>query len=115
MEGLIAYAPFWLGYLTFAAAGYWCWEQMFFWLRRDGDMRRFLHMLGAVLLFTPAPIAENSAYFAPAFVVLPFVAMSESMAAAQYVTRWLLGALFLGVVILSIRQLIAWARTRRDG
>ena len=59
MEGIIALAPFWLIYAVFAAVGYWCWQGLFFWLKRDSDLRRFFHMLGAVLLFTPAPISAG--------------------------------------------------------
>jgi len=113
MEGLIAYSPFWLAYAVFAAIGYWCWEGLFFWLSRDSDIRRFLHMLGAVLIFTPAPVAAGSPYFAPAFIVLPFTALTSSMGEAMYAVTWFLGGLCTGLIILALRQLIHWLKNRQ--
>ncbi|MDK2776469.1 MAG: hypothetical protein KYX62_02280 [Pseudomonadota bacterium] len=113
MEGLIQFAPFWLGYLVFAIVGYWCWEQLFFWLKRGGDVRRFLHMLGAVLLFTPAPVTLGSAYFAPAFIVFPFTLISSGMTDAMYAVTWFLGGLCVGLVILALRQMLVWLRSRQ--
>lgn len=85
---------------------------MFFWLDADSDVRRFLRMIGAVLLFTPAPIAQDSNYFAPVLVVLPFTAISEGVNAALYALNWLLAALCLGVLVLGMRQLLLWIRAR---
>lgn len=113
MEGLIEFLPFWLGYLAFAAVGYWCWQGLFFWLSKDSDIRRFLHMLGAVLLFTPAPIAAGSSYFAPAAIVMPFVALGSGVSEAMYSVTWMLGGLCVGVVVLGIHQLLQWLKSRQ--
>ncbi|MCT7359820.1 hypothetical protein [Thalassolituus pacificus] len=112
MEGIIQFLPFWAAYLVSALVGYWCWNRMFFWLAQDSDVRRFLRMIGAVLLFTPAPIAQDSNYFAPVLVVLPFTAINEGINAALYAVSWLLAALCLGVLVLGIRQLLLWLRSR---
>lgn len=112
MEGIIQFLPFWAVYLVCALVGYWCWNRMFFWLDADSDVRRFLRMIGAVLLFTPAPIAQDSNYFAPVLVVLPFTAISEGVNAALYALNWLLAALCLGVLVLGMRQLLLWIRAR---
>lgn len=106
MEGLISYFPFWAGYCLAAFAGLWCWDNLFFWLPRHSDLRRFFHMLGAVLLFTPAPIAQDSGYFAPAFVVIPFTTLGSSFADAMYALNWLLGGLCVGIIVLALRHLI---------
>ncbi|MCD8521592.1 MAG: hypothetical protein LRY66_01275 [Saccharospirillaceae bacterium] len=112
MEGIIQFLPFWMAYLVSALVGYWCWNRMFFWLAHDSDVRRFLRMMGAVLLFTPAPIAQDSNYFAPVLVVLPFTAISEGLNAAMYALSWLLAALCVGVLVLGLRQLLLWMRSR---
>ena len=112
MESLIAFSPFWLAYAVFAAAGYWCWERLFFWLDRNNDVRRFLHMLGAVILFTPAPISEGSSFFAPAFLVLPFTALASGMDEAMYAVSWFLGGLCVGLFILAVRQFFRWMKNR---
>ncbi|MAS24988.1 MAG: hypothetical protein CMI08_07730 [Oceanospirillaceae bacterium] len=113
MEGIIALAPFWLIYAVFAAVGYWCWQGLFFWLERDSDLRRFFHMLGAVLLFTPAPISAGSSYFAPAFLVFPFTALSSSVQDAMYSLSWFLGGLCIGLMVLALRQFIRWSANRQ--
>ncbi len=112
MEGIIEYSGYWLFYLGFALTAYWCWTQLFFWLKKDSDVRQLLHLFGAVLIFSPAPIEQGSHYFAPAFVIVPFIAIGEGLEQAQYAITWWVGALCLGAVILTLRQLQRWL-TRR--
>ncbi|MCA6062581.1 hypothetical protein [Thalassolituus marinus] len=114
MEGVVEFLPFWVGYLLFAMIGYWCWRGLFFWLSPESDVRRFLNMLGVVLLFTPAPIEAGSAFFAPVFVVLPFTILAQGMTAAMYSVTWLLSGLCIGVVVLALRQLVRWFRARGE-
>lgn len=112
MEGIIEYLGFWLAYLIFALVAYWCWSQMFFWLRKGSDIRQLMNLLGAVLIFSPAPIEQGSSYFAPAFVIVPFVAIGEGFEQAQYAITWWVAALCLGAIVLTLRQLQRWL-TRR--
>ncbi|WP_430462592.1 hypothetical protein ACQUQU_07345 [Thalassolituus sp. LLYu03] len=114
MEGLMEYLPAWAGYLVFALIGYRCWRYLFFWLREDSDVRRFFHTLGAVLLFTPAPVAAGSSFFAPAFVVFPFTLLGSGLASAMYSVTWLLGGLCTGLVILGVRQFLAWMKEKTE-
>lgn len=104
MDGILQYLMFWLLYALFASVAFWCWRQMFYWLERGTDLRRFFHMLGAVLLFTPAPISDGSEFFAPAFVVFPFALLTNGLVPAMYSLNWFLGGLSIGAVVLGIVQ-----------
>ena len=114
MEGLMTYFPFWVGYLVFAALGVWCWNGLFFWLPKHSDVRRFVHMLGAVLLFPPAPVSPGSGFFAPAFVVFPFTILGSSLDDAMYVVGWFLGGLCAGVLVLAVRQLLHYLSQKEN-
>ena len=106
MQGISEFLTFWLLYLGFATLAFWCWRRMFFWLEADSELRRFFHMLGAVLLYTPAPIEAGSEYFAPAFVVFPFTALTTGLADAMYALNWYLSALVTGALLLAIAQIV---------
>jgi len=112
MDGLFQFAGFWLLYLAFATLAFWCWRRMFFWLERGSDVRRFFHMIGAVLLYTPAPITPESEFFAPVFVVLPFTALTSSVESAMYAVNWLIGGMVVGASALAIIQLSRWLSAR---
>lgn len=107
MNGIEEYLSFWLIYLAFATVGYWCWQRMFFWLKQT-DIKRLFLMLGAVLVYTPAPIAPDSDYFAPAFIVLPFSLIISRSAETSYALNWLLGGLCAGGIMLTVAQLGYW-------
>lgn len=106
MEGISEFIVFWLLYIVFATLAFWCWRRLFFWMDASGELRRFCYMVGAVLLYTPAPIEAGSQYFAPAFVVFPFTLLTSSMAQAMYAANWLLSGLAAGALLLAISQLI---------
>ena len=110
MEGLIEYWPFWAVYFIFALSGYWCWQQMFFWLPRGSEWRRFLRVPGAVILFTPAPVAAGSSYFAPAVFVVLLDLMSGKNVLQSPALIWLLAACMLGMLILVIRSVLVRIR-----
>lgn len=112
MEGIVEFSGFWLLYLVFACLGLWCWRCLFFWLKPDSDLRRFFHMLGAVLVFTPAPISAGSVYFAPAMVVFPFTLLTSSLDNAMYAANWFLGGLIVGAVVLAIVQSVRFVQKR---
>lgn len=112
MEGIAEFSGFWLLYLVFACVGFWCWNRLFFWLKPGSDLRRFFHMLGAVLVFTPAPIAAESVYFAPAMVVFPFTLLTSSLDNAMYAANWFLGGLIVGAVVLAIVQSVRFVQKR---
>src|SRR5690554_7036047 len=78
MEGMSNYWLVWLIYIGFGIVGVWCWDKLFFWLKKGGDMRRLAMMLGAVLLLTPAPIPETEGLFAPAIYILILDLLSGS-------------------------------------
>lgn len=113
MSGILDYLIFWLLYFTFAAIGFRCWKSMFWKMKPGSDWRRFVYMLGAVLVFTPAPIQAGSEYFAPAFVVFPFTALTVSFSESVYALTWWLGALCVGTVALALYQ--ALRRVRGSG
>jgi len=113
MDGIVEFLGFWMLYLAFAALGFWCWRRLFFWLKPGTDIRRFCHMLGAVLLFTPAPIEAGSVYFAPAMVVFPFTLLTASMQQAAFALNWFLGGLVVGALVLAVVQLARFVQRRR--
>ncbi|MBE0483075.1 MAG: hypothetical protein IBX52_06190 [Bacterioplanes sp.] len=112
MEGIMEFSGYWLAYLGFALVSYWCWTQLFFWLRRGSDVRQLFHLLGAVLIFAPAPIEQGANYFAPAFVIVPFVAIGDGLEQAQYAIIWWVVALCIGALLLTLRQLQRWLSQR---
>ncbi|MFC3679844.1 hypothetical protein [Bacterioplanoides pacificum] len=112
MEGISQYAIFWLMYLVCAAVGYWCWQRLFFWMKPGSDVRRFFYMLGAVLLFTPAPIEPDSMYFAPAMIVYPFTLLTTTAEAAMYAANWFLAGLVVGAIVLALIQMTRFVQNR---
>ncbi len=53
MESLTTFAPYWALYLAFALVGYWCWNQLFFWLPAHSNWRRFLRVPGGGYFIYP--------------------------------------------------------------
>lgn len=115
MDGILQYLMFWFLYALFASLAFWCWRQMFYWLERGSDLRRFFNMLGVVLLFTPAPISDGSEFFAPAFVVFPFNFLTNDLMSAMYSLNWFLAGLCVGAVVLAIVQITRRLSLKSEG
>lgn len=107
MESLTTFAPFWALYLAFALVGYWCWNQLFFWLPAHSNWRRFLRIPGAVILFTPAPSAADSVHFVPAIFVLLLNLLEGQSVLAEPALLWLLAACCIAMLIQAVRQWLA--------
>lgn len=84
MESLLSYSDAWLIYAIASLMGWWCWCGLFFWLSFFPFARHLFMALGAVLVFTPAPISAGSTLYAPAFVVTSFSFLSEGLSAISY-------------------------------
>lgn len=112
MEGLIQYWPYWAMYLVFAVIGLWCWKQLFFWLLPDSEWRSFWTIPGAVLLFTPAPLALDSSYFAPAVFVVILDALSGKPVLSGAAVLWLLSGFCIGMLVLAVRHILINVRSK---
>ena len=89
MESLSTYMSFWLIYLASGLLGYWCWGRMFSWMKRRGLAYHLVSAAGAVLIFTPVPVApESPAFLAPGFVVVGFGLLSGELASMGYLGLW---------------------------
>lgn len=106
MQSLIDYAPFWLAYCAFALLGLWCWQRLFFWLPAKGDMRTLITIVGAVILFTPAPTSADSQHLAPAIFVLLLDALNGIKPQQSQAVLWLLSAACGVVFVVLIRKLL---------
>lgn len=106
MESLIEYWQFWALYAAFALAGWWCWDQLFFWIPAGSDWRRLAAVPGAVILFTPSPVSAQSDHLAPAVFVLILDVLSGVPPLTSASLLWLLGGCCAGMLILAIRQLL---------
>ena len=106
MEGMSNYWLVWLIYIGFGIVGVWCWDKLFFWLKKGGDMRRLAMVLGAVLLLTPAPIPETEGLFAPAIYILILDLLSGSSPLGSPALVWILVVRCIAAVALTIDQLI---------
>lgn len=113
MESLMHYAPYWLSYYAFACVGLWCWTKMFFWLAADSDWRRFLIMLGAALLFTPAPLSTSAGHFAPAVFVLLLDLLSGISLAKSTSLLWLLAGFCIAMLFLAFKYLLNWIKNKQ--
>lgn len=105
MQSLIDYAPFWLAYFAFAMLGIWCWQKLFFMLPKKGDWRTLITIVGAVLLFTPAPTTAESQHLAPAVFVLLLDVLSGINPAQSQAILWLLGTACLAVFVVLLSKL----------
>ena len=81
MESLNDYLFFWGLYFLAGLAGFWCWGKMAFWVKTKGLFYHLYSALGAILIFTPAPVAGDlSIQLAPGFIVLMFHIISQGIA-----------------------------------
>ena len=106
MEGINEYSLYWLIYLAGALIGIWCWHKLFFWMPAGSDIKRFIVLLGCVLLLVPAPISDGAGYYAPALIVVPFTLLTVGLDASMYAINWYLGGLFIGVAILLLMSIV---------
>ena len=101
----------WLVYAISALACFWAWEKMFFWLVQK-DMKAIVRILGAVLLFTPAPLEIDSSNYAPAFIVILFRTFLENNAPILDAVIFMLIGLFIGLILMSLLSLFNFLRTK---
>ncbi len=107
----------WLVYAVAALACFWAWDKMFFWISQK-DLKAIIRILGAVLLFTPAPLEGDMALegglagYAPAFIVIIFRTFLENNAPILDAVMYMLGALFVGLIVMSVLSLFSFLRAR---
>ena len=116
-SGLVQWALYGLS----ALACFWAWDKMFFWIRQK-DMKAFVRILGAVLLFTPAPLdplqAESGIFngeisnYAPAFIVILFRTLLENNAPFLDAVIYMLAGLFIGLILMSLLSLFNFIRAK---
>jgi hypothetical protein len=101
----------WLAYAASALVCFWAWEKMFFWLVQK-DIKAMVRILGAVLLFTPAPLTVESSNFAPAFIVILFRTFLENDAPILDAIIFMLVGLLIGLVVMSLLSLFNFLRAK---
>ncbi|MFT4766354.1 MAG: hypothetical protein ACI9OH_003481 [Oleispira sp.] len=101
----------WLMYAVSALACFWAWEKMFFWVVQK-DLKAIVRILGAVLLFTPAPLDLGSSNYAPAFIVILFRTFLENNAPILDAVIYMLAGLFIGLIIMSLLSLFNFLRAK---
>jgi len=101
----------WLVYAVSALACFWAWDKMFFWLVQK-DMKSIVRILGAVLLFTPAPLTVEASNYAPAFLVIIFRTFLENNAPILDAVICMLVGLFAGLILMSLLSLFNVLRTK---
>ncbi len=111
----------WAVYGVSALACYWAWDKMFFWLVQK-DLKSIVRILGAVLLFTPAPLdpiqAEAGFFngevsnYAPAFLVILFRGLLEKNASYLDAVICMLIGLIIGLVLMSLLSLFNFFRAK---
>jgi signal transduction histidine kinase len=112
MESLMFdYITQWLLYAACALACFWAWEKMFFWVVQK-DLKAIVRILGAVLLFTPAPLAVESSNYAPAFIVILFRTFLENNAPILDAVIYMLTGLFVGLILMSVLSLFNFLRDK---
>ncbi len=107
----------WLVYAVAALACFWAWDKMFFWISQK-DLKAIIRILGAVLLFTPAPLEGDMALegglagYAPAFIVIIFRTFLENNAPILDAVMYMLGALYVGLIVMSVLSLFSFLLAR---
>lgn len=106
----------WLLYGVSALACFWAWDKMFFWIQQK-DMKAMIRILGAVLLFTPAPLDMDSlnvgpANYAPAFIIILFRTLLENNSSILDAVIYMLGGLFIGLILMSLLSLYNFLRAK---
>lgn len=101
----------WIVYVISALACFWAWEKMFFWVVQK-DLKAIVRILGAVLLFTPTPLAVDTSDYAPAFIVIIFRMFLENNAPIFDAVIYMLAGLFAGLILMSLLSLFNFLRAR---
>jgi hypothetical protein len=101
----------WLVYTVSALACFWAWEKMFFWVVQK-DMKAIIRILGAVLLFTPAPLTAESSDYAPAFIIILFRTFLENDSPILDAVIYMLAGLFMGLILMSFLSLYNFLRAK---
>jgi signal transduction histidine kinase len=101
----------WLLYAVSALVCFWAWDKMFFWLTQK-DLKAIVRILGAVLLFTPAPLDLDSPHYAPAFIVILFRTFLENNAPVLDAVIYMLVGLFIGLILMSLLSLFNFIRAK---
>ncbi len=107
MQGMLTYLDAWLIYIAAGLMGWWCWYRLFFWLKAIPFAQHLMLAVGAVLLFTPAPINANADQYAPAFIITAFSLLAKSTQSMSYIYfYWLCAALIVTLVLMLIYSLL---------
>lgn len=101
----------WLVYAVSALACFWAWDKMFFWIEQK-DFKAIVRILGAVLLFTPAPLVVESSNYAPAFIIIIFRLFLENGAPILDAVIYMLAGLFAGLILMSLLSLFNFIRSK---
>lgn len=101
----------WLAYGLSALACFWAWEKLFFWIKQK-DLKIIIRILGAALLFTPAPLDIEGTDFAPAFIVIIFRTFLENDTSIFDAIIYMLAALCVGLILMSLLSLFAYLRAK---
>ena len=101
----------WLVYAVAALACFWAWEKMFFWINQK-DFKAVVRILGAVLLFTPAPLGGEEGGYAPAFIVILFRTFLENNTSTLDAVIFMLSGLFIGLILMSLLSLFNFLRAK---
>jgi hypothetical protein len=111
----------WVVYGLSALACFWAWDKMFFWIKQK-DVKAFVRILGAVLLFTPAPLDPIQAAsglftgdvsnYAPAFIVIIFRGLLENDAIYLDAVIYMLAGLLIGLILMSVLSLFNFLRAK---
>ena len=111
----------WVVYGLSALACFWAWDKMFFWIKQK-DVKAFVRILGAVLLFTPAPLDPMQAVsglftgdvsnYAPAFIVIIFRGLLENDAIYLDAVIYMLAGLLIGLILMSVLSLFNFLRAK---
>jgi hypothetical protein len=106
----------WVVYSISALLCFWAWNKMFFWIKHK-DLKSIFSILGAVLLFTPAPfdITQTdleAGNYAPAFVVILFRKFLEKDAVIIDAVLYMTIALCIGLIVISLWSMLKYLRTK---
>ena len=111
----------WAVYGVSALACFWAWDKIFFWIVQK-DLKAIIRILGAVLLFTPAPLdpqlAETGVFngevsnYAPAFLIIIFRGLLENDSSFLDAIIYMLAGLILGLVLMSLLSLFNFLRAK---
>lgn len=85
MESLSDYLLYWGLYFLAGLAGLWCWGRMAFWVKQRGLFYHLYSAIGAILIFTPVPVAgDMPIQLAPGVIVLLFSVISDGLGAVNH-------------------------------